>query len=1336
MTTAFNDTLDFACKHDSRFKAALASLKGLMPGIVREDLFTFPLPDCIGEYDVDRQLVTKKVVHALLALHFQPHSLSVSKRKSIGSDFVGVNNKREVKRPTNYCIYFPRDHLVNLFGLIFKCQDFTHRTLESTWKYLDKQLSDCKTFESREFICAELFDFSSYPDLKIKGRCRRNALSSASAPSAVSSVPSPREKPKSKNDLNSSSQSSQTRFRLDNSRVVLKTSRPRLTVRLAKISLSLKNCNKETKRLKVQNEILSVNNDVLFQRNTCLLQREDLLTRKLAESVKQTDVLKLKLKDAKTKEQKLNRECRYLENELVNFNDITTQVDDITVDPDFKAKIAGLAKDYDAYSSQPDSANRDMKQIPMRTSRKNINPSIIIAISILRMIGNCSLEKTLQTLVLLGNLVFGQCWVLGSDISGSKSRQRSIVPEKHVSKSNIASASHSTNEAFDLLSSDASQAVNDLKEFDTKSKNSKRKMHKITHQTAPVQSYIRKIEHSLLTPLALQSVAQELKDPNLLTSTLMYDGCSIKKGKALTVGVVNAIKDPETGDITSHYRNIGVETMISSGTDSTFRAVTSTMRNIAVLDSSSAGTSEVRDSLKESFTKINHVVADLGPEMKPTAKLLSEFKQNSLGHTTGLTYIHCNAHVCPALDTAIDLQLREIEKMLELQDHVSKNFNSNFFTLKQSNTCTMLYAFFRMLGTAVADDQTWSCMKEFNIYLNTIGEPSETFFNPKISRFAKESEMCFILAYNYESVSNFLSSVLRENKVFKACSLYIKCPYFREILTSISLLFYHIYAPFLVAVGAETMFGHKVLTHGQFLSYYPKLKEDLKHLTTDASPFLSKARLTHLSEFPQLTTINKAVYRQMTDKIFCDLQKLDANVMKGILTLICEEWLIVIHRQVEEFYGGPDSIVGKAVAANPEIMNHTPVTSLACEHSVGVLRQTYHRGPMSKIETLAQFQMIKNSRFFRNLLKGRISVEMFGKMMALARTSGTFKLYLQHKQDDNARVHQERIAALRALRKNRTKSHERKANLTNLVKGHGGPCMNPHDVDDLVNRYKNEDPQILMKLMWLEIKYQKTFIFCEENNRDGIEALFRKQRYIEIGGVKKCVQLPLEEKISNLKAILQGHTEDGYDQVELTIVPADLFIRRVSERHSAMKLRMHRPEPGSEPESQIHYRYLNNSFYSDLMNMRYIAVYYDEEGEDQKWYPGRIEKTNSSATCDQCKTFQLPECNDNFEHCFEVTFMNILKSKKKISKKGVGLSSRCSTSESEWEFSSDLTYHVPVCQIIACKVQLKPVQDIVVGSASSKSNKRTRQKQTYIIENAHDIDEFLKCNVLYMLANS
>ena len=52
-------------------------------------------------------------------------------------------------------------------------------------------------------------------------------------------------------------------------------------------------------------------------------------------------------------------------------------------------------------------------------------------------------------------------------------------------------------------------------------------------------------------------------------------------------------------------------------------------------------------------------------------------------------------------------------------------------------------------------------------------------------------------------------------------------------------------------------------------------------------------------------------------------------------------------------------------------------------------------------------------------------------MMASVRTSGTLKLYLQHKQE--ARVHQERIAALRALRKNRTRAHERKAKLTRVL---------------------------------------------------------------------------------------------------------------------------------------------------------------------------------------------------------------------------------------------------------------------------------------------------------------
>jgi hypothetical protein len=50
-------------------------------------------------------------------------------------------------------------------------------------------------------------------------------------------------------------------------------------------------------------------------------------------------------------------------------------------------------------------------------------------------------------------------------------------------------------------------------------------------------------------------------------------------------------------------------------------------------------------------------------------------------------------------------------------------------------------------------------------------------------------------------------------------------------------------------------------------------------------------------------------------------------------------------------------------------------------------------------------------------------------------------------------------------------------------------------------------------------------------------------------------------------------------------------------------------------------------------------------------------------------------------------------------------------------------------------VQLRPLGEITVGSISSKK-KSARANESYVVENAADIDEFLKCNVLYMLKNT
>ena len=67
--------------------------------------------------------------------------------------------------------------------------------------------------------------------------------------------------------------------------------------------------------------------------------------------------------------------------------------------------------------------------------------------------------------------------------------------------------------------------------------------------------------------------------------------------------------------------------------------------------------------------------------------------------------------------------------------------------------------------------------------------------------------------------------------------------------------------------------------------------------------------------------------------------------------------------------------------------------------------------------------------------------------------------------------------------------------------------------------------------------------------------------------------------------------------------------------------------------------------------MKHIAVKYDDDHEAQKWHPGSIEKVNTSENCEKCKDFALPECNDNYQHCFDVKLMDIVRDKKEVAKK-------------------------------------------------------------------------------------
>ena len=629
-----------------------------------------------------------KPVHLywLLNIHFARNP--PKNRRS--NPFIGRINK---SKNAKSCLYFPREHIEHIFQLIFRTDNVSHRDLEKLWSGLNMHIQKCKSGVSLDFVFSELeqnFELTEIIEL-----CNRKQLQTStilnlthntrSVIHKLPNMPVIDETPHSSSKVNLPKNSStiplhgnfstkkakcvQTTHTFKKFTFMSKTRINRLKESNRKLKLSLDESKRKLEMEKIDYQILDKNFSEL----------------KSKYSVQTTQIMKLNNEHA-TLQSSLNglkSEYNCISNELLQLKDLQNdlhKIERFSNDPDFCSKVDQLCKS--------DLKVEEFSPIDMRSRRGSINPKINLGITVLRQIGHCSLEKTMPTLVLLGNLLFGQNWDVSNDIT--KSRQRSIVPD------NVAGIQISI----------------------SKSKN------KVTKNTAPTQGYIRKFEREFLEPKSLQSVAEELKDENTESATLMYDHCSINRSKAQTNGVITTIRDPETGEKTSHYRNLGINSVIKTNTSSTFNTVVSALRNTAVLDAKSTLSSDIHESMKGTLANINYTVADGASEMKPVADKIADLKQN-LGLETDHLYIHCNAHVCPALDQAIVIQLSDIAKMLALEDHVVKEFNASFFKKNNSAILTMVRAIFSMLGKSTKN-QEWSLYINFHYYsiiLNITASP-------------------------------------------------------------------------------------------------------------------------------------------------------------------------------------------------------------------------------------------------------------------------------------------------------------------------------------------------------------------------------------------------------------------------------------------------------------------------------------------------------------------------------------------------------------------------------------------------------------------------------------
>ena len=916
-------------------------------------------------------------------------------------------------------------------------------------------------------------------------------------------------------------------------------------------------------------------------------------------------------------------------------------------------------------------------EISMRTSRNKINPNIIKGIIILRNNMNVSIKKCVPILVHIGNSVFNQKWVLGRSVYGT-SRKRILLPSVGDNDKSLLPGA---------------------------------KRPKISNMTGPSPSFCKKIQEEFVLPNALKETFLDLKDSSTLTASILFDGMSYNRKKAMTKGMVVAKVDPVTKVKSVHYRSIGVDSVVDTSTSGTFTEISQTLRLGAVLTAKSTDPNDVKASVSEILNKVDTAVLDGASTMEPTVDRLTDWK-HSLGLTGDVLYIHCNAHVVVALDTAIEKQLNYIEKFLDIESKVVAPFNAGFFKKTESTIFTMVRAIFLNIGHSVKNEE-WACKTEFESFLaekaGNAGISDRTqnskncFFNPKQSRFGKYSEMSLILAFNFETVKSFFEETYKSNKMFRCCSLYIHCPMFYEVVLSVSVILYHILGPFLTAVGAETQYGYTNLSHADLLIFYPGLISQLESLSKDPSPLIKPTRLGYLAAFPGLTKVKKT-YCDMFVKVFSELNG-NPSVHKAfvldILPLFCEEFIIALKRQVAKFYIGENSIIMNAHKAAPEKLALTPITGLPSEHSVAATRISLSLAPTAKMLTHSIKQIMASSPLPEKLIA--MSSDDLTKLRKDTKRSEQVKMFFKCLKTDDQRSRTLESQKIEGSREKLRKVNSDKDIATRAVKVHGGPATSAGDVDLIVKNYKSSDMSGLWKGIHAEVEYQKK---VRKRHTEFLnDALFTQKKKNPITGGFDYHSV--EVRIANLKEILSSASGDDDVTFDNSNFDHKSFKEKIEIHRKTNLIVAHidapkKLPPSKKPSSKAAPK-VQPTFHSNIKESMYIACFYSES--EEPWFVGLVTQIFKLSTCKHCK--YLSEFNKKHMSCYNVRFLE--RHKK----------SDDSTSAVQYKISDENSYHVPPCQVIEClpKIEMK------IGSS---------KKIEYSVKNGAEILEKLAKNEMYI----
>ena len=510
-------------------------------------------------------------------------------------------------------------------------------------------------------------------------------------------------------------------------------------------------------------------------------------------------------------------------------------------------------------------------------------------------------------------------------------------------------------------------------------------------------------------------------------------------------------------------------------------------------------------SADEADMQFRSMVRNLTGLMSDRASVMKSFnhkfntkRKELLEMEEDMEFLHCNAHFLLGLSSACEKVIKTYQKDKGKDFQFGRDKEPKFLRFHSAENPASRYIRLACDILGPRGDEKSGCKDSWDAFCSMQDVKSEvTSFRG--NRFNNLFQAAASLHHHRDGIINFLKNYMPGLNLKQESVLYdAECNSVDVLIIALGIMYHKVTGPYWILMGMDI----------QYLNFYlhvTAMHEALSTWELDASPMLDENSTSLFNV--EVTSIVLASLYNVTE------EKKDEVAL--ILKKLCAEFKSVVERQLTDFLSG-----GRYHNVQDEVqiqrLKHSKITNLVGEECFGDLDFSIFKRRNASLHHHSTVNMLKRNKT-SSWFEAKSVAQQKKLLWLCTLKSQTMREEHQDIQKNVLETRKQMLADNKRQKEIKAaKLAERKHELVEKVKRHGGPCLEKKDVDTILENLGSQRQQI--DAIKDEIRYHKT-------------VLGAKSKTLTLAGSLSNLTTKLKSFLGN-EPFLEGESNEAITGVE------------------------------------------------------------------------------------------------------------------------------------------------------------------------------------------------------------